>query len=168
MQIVQTRPQGEKSAVEGLGRRRVPAVSPAERVLVRRQVKGSTECVERDVKLLPGYVVADSSRSDLDAAIADMSVREPRRDVQRVIGFASPTALSGVMSRHGCVRDVSPPQIVEGGLARITSGPFTNMQARVVALRGARAHCLIADRRINVPISDLEPVTDPQRHPQTK
>lgn len=163
--ILQTRPQGERSAVENLARRAVPAISPTETVTVRRRRGSKTITEERQEKLLPGYIVASpESAHGLEAALSDMAVREPRRDVQRVVGFASDGALHAILSRHGGVKDETPPQVRPGSLARITAGLYKGFTARVDEIQHGRCLCLMAGARLNVSLDDVEAVEFHMKH----
>jgi len=169
MHILQTRPQGERSAVEALARRGIEAISPTETIVVRRHLKGGkSECVERPVKLLPSYIAATpASQDQLDRATTDMDLREPRKDIIRRVGRVSDAAMAHIISRHGGVKetDAKAPLAV-GMVARITAGAFQGFQVRIQAMRGNKARVQVGPLPADVPLEHLEPVA-PQRHPPT-
>lgn len=172
MHILQTRPQGEKSAVEALERRGVGAVSPTETVRVRRRRRGKDEYVDKQIRLTPGYVMVTPNTShDLDRALGDMDLREPRRDVLRVVGRIATRfdedAVSRIIKRHGGVVEQKVADTVKvGDLAKIVDGPMKEFQARVLAVRGNKAVVQCGPFPAEVSLDHLVRV-DPQRHPPT-
>lgn len=173
MHILQTRPQGERSAVEGLERRGVAALSPSETIRVRKRARGGrTETVDKVVKIMPGYVVATPERSgELERALGDMAVREPRRDVTRVVGRISTRfdeyAIHGILRKHGGVTEPKSEQpLAPGDIARITAGALEGIRVRIQSIRSGKARVVCGKFPAEVPLEHLE-LVDPQRHPPT-
>lgn len=164
MHILQTRPQGEASAVEALRRRRVDSVSPTETHRERRRRGGQTVIHDRKVRIMPGYVVAKPETAhDLDAALGDMAIREPRRDVTRVVGRINTRfdtdAIGGILAKHGGVIEPKAGAALQvGGLAKITAGALQGFQVRIEALRANKARVRCGQIPAEVSTEHLEPV----------
>ena len=167
MHILQTRPQGETAAERNLQRRGVKVIRPREIVVSRkRQANGQRVSVEKEVSLMPTYIVAEpDNKHDLDVALVDMAMREQRRDVQRVIGFASPEAMRHVMNRH--MRRVEPPtpvKIAPKMLCEIVGGPMANgdkpFRVRVKMIGRSDALCEVSGFTLRIPLEHLRPVDD--------
>ena len=158
--IIQTRPQGEKSAERALEARGVNAVRPRERIIVRRHLKnGKSECVEREVALMPGYVAAEApSQHHLECALGDMAMREPRKDVLRVVGFASRESMQPIMDRHGKVHEHDALRLQRGALVRLVDGALRGLQARVDKLTHARVYFKVNGMQYSAPIEHCEAV----------
>lgn len=151
--ILQTRPQGEKSAEANLERRGVQAIRPREIVVTRkRTANGKRVDVEREVALMPGYIVADPASADqLDNALADMALREPMKDVKRVLGWASRAALEHVMARHLRTMDFRP-----GMTGRLIAGPMKGFTIRVQSLTPTRVRFTLNGMAMDAPIEHVE------------
>lgn len=158
--ILQTRPQGEKSAEANLERRGVKAIRPREIVVTRRHLKnGKSECVEREVALLPTYIIAEpQSGHQLDVALGDMAEREPRKDVQRVVGWAGPAALAHVMDRHLHRVDRAQTTLKPGALAKIAEGPFQGFQVRIQSVLPSKVRATINGMPVTIQIEHVEAV----------
>lgn len=158
--ILQTRPQGEKSAEANLERRGIPACRPRERIVTRVHRKnGKSECIEREVALLPTYVVAAPANGHaLDVALGDMAMREPRKDVQRVVGWASPASMQHVMERHGKVQERDTTTLKPGTLAKLVDGPFQGFQVRIQAVLPSKVRATINGMPVTIPIEHVEAV----------
>lgn len=159
--ILQTRPQGEKSAEQNLERRGIRAIRPREIVVTRkRQANGKRVDVEREVSLLPGYVIAaPQDAHQLDVALGDMAEREPRKDVQRVVGWAGPAALEHVMGRH--MQRIEPPEsvrIVPGMTCEMLKVGFEGKTVLIVSVHKHTARCNYQGICLRVDLDHLRPV----------
>lgn len=157
--ILQTRPQGEKSAERALEARGVPTVRPVERVVIRRHLKnGKSECVEREVALMPGYVAADApSQHHLECALGDMAMRD-RKDVIRVVGFASEASMSHIMERHGKIHERDTVRLKVGQIAKLIDGAFQGFQVRIQALTPTKVRFMLNGIPMTAPIEHCEAV----------
>ena len=158
--ILQTRPQGEKSAERALEARGVPALRPREIVETRKRAPGGKQVVTSSERnLLPGYLVTAPATADhLDNALADMALREPRRDVLRVVGWASDASMQHVLARHGAKVERDRCAIEVGKLARVTEGAFSGLSVRVMAMRAGKAYVECGKYRVDLPLDALTPL----------
>lgn len=172
MHILQTRPQGEKSAELALKRRGVHVTRPTEIIVTRRKLKGGrTECLEKEVALIPSYVVAKPADAHaLGVALGDMAVREPRRDVQRVVGRVSDDAMAHVMARHGArVEAPDVQKILAGMVCQIIDGPMSalgsgNPRVTVESInRKGEAECNMNGCRVTIPLPHLRQYRPPSK-----
>lgn len=160
--ILQTRPQGEKSAERALEARGVPTVRPVEIIETRKRTAGGKQViVQQERQLMPGYIAtAPATPHDLDAALGDMSLREPRKDVLRVVGWASEASMAHVLARHGKRVEKDLCLIQVGKLAKVTAGAFEGLGVKVLAIRGNKARCQCGNYPADIPLDSLTPLTE--------
>ncbi len=155
--ILQTRPQGEKSAERALEARGVATLRPREIVETRKRAPGGKQVVTSSERnLLPGYLAtAPDTEDHLDNALADMALREPRKDVLRVVGWASEASMAHVLARHGKRVERDLCKIAVGKVAKVTSGAFEGLTVRVQAIRGNKARVECGKFRADISLDAL-------------
>lgn len=158
--ILQTRPQGEKSAERALEARGVPTVRPVEIIETRKRAAGGKQVVvQQERQLMPGYVAtAPRTPHDLDAALGDMSLREPRKDVLRVVGWASQADMAHVLARHGKVHERDTLRLQAGQMAKLIDGAFKGFQVRIQAMTPTKVRFMLNGIPMTAPIEHCEAI----------
>jgi hypothetical protein len=124
-------------------------------IVTRRTTKnGKRENVRTERPLLPSYLLAEPVRH-LDNALADMALREPRKDVQAVLGITTTRQLSPILDLHNREVDANPPTVSIGDIALVTGGSLQGMRVKVLAVRGDRARVQLDRYPAELPLSVL-------------
>ena len=157
--ILQTRPQGEKSAERALEQRGVQAAAPREFVCVRSVRNGKRVQTYKETKLLPGYIVASpDTPQHLDNAVADMALREPRKDISRKVGGIAPGAVAHIMKRHLAVVHRDATTFKVGQTVRAIEGFAKGFQVRIVTMTATRIYWEFGTAKGSAPLDHFEAI----------